>query len=204
MRSDTARRRRPMRDRRRRRYRGDSLQEIAMSIVDQVVARVAPAKKEEELDAIELLKKDHDDVDRLFKDYDELVEGECSPEDRRLMSTRICGMLAVHAMVEEEIFYPAARAAQVDSDLLDEAEIEHGSMKELIAQIGEASAAQRLYDARVKVLGEYVRHHVKEEERELFPACKKAGMDLDALGARLRKRRDALMKILQAAPADIG
>ena len=175
-----------------------------MSIVDQVIARVTPAKDEQELDAVELLEKDHDDVDRLFKDYDELIEGKRSPEDRRLMSTRICGMLAVHAMIEEEIFYPAARAAKVDSDLLDEAEIEHGSMKELIAHIGEAAATQRLYDARVKVLGEYVRHHVKEEERELFPACRKAGMDLDALANRLRKRKDALMKILQSTPADLG
>jgi len=175
-----------------------------MSIVDQVVARVMPAKEEEELDALEMLRKDHDAVDRMFKDYEELVDANSSREDRRLMSTRICGMLAVHAMIEEEIFYPAARALRVDSDLLDEAEIEHGSMKELIAHIGEASATQRLYDARVKVLGEYVRHHVKEEERELFPACKKAGMELEALGNRLRKRRDALMKILQSTPADLG
>ena len=175
-----------------------------MSIVDQVIARVTPAKEEEELDTIEMLKKDHDDVDRLFKDYEELVEGNCSPEDRRLMSTRICAMLAVHAMIEEEIFYPAARTAKVESDLLDEAEIEHGSMKELIAHIGEASATDRLYDARVKVLGEYVRHHVKEEEGELFPKCKKAGMSLDALATRMRKRKDALMKVLQSTPADLG
>ena len=175
-----------------------------MSIVDQIVARVTPAQDEEELDALELLRKDHEDVDRLFKDYEELVDADCSPEDRRLMSTRICGMLAVHAMIEEEVFYPAARAARVGSDLLDEAEIEHGSMKELIAHIGEAHATQPLYDARVRVLGEYVRHHVKEEERELFPACKKAGMNLDALGTRLRKRKDALMKILQSTPADLG
>ena len=175
-----------------------------MSILDQVVARVMPAKEAEELDAIELLKKDHDDVDRLFKDYEELVDGNFSPEDRRLMSTRLCGMLAVHAMIEEEIFYPAARAAKVNSDLLDEAEIEHGSMKALIADIGEAGAEQRLYDARVKVLGEYVRHHVKEEEGELFPACKDAGMNLDALGKRLRKRKDALMQILQSTPADLS
>ena len=175
-----------------------------MSIVDQVIAAVTPSKDEEELDAIELLKKDHDDVDKLFKDYDELVEGEASPEDRRLMSTRICGMLAVHAMIEEEIFYPAARAARVDAALLDEAQIEHGSMKELIAHIGEAAATQPLYDARVKVLGEYVRHHVEEEEGELFPACEKAGLNLDALADRLRKRKAALMKVLQSTPADLG
>lgn len=175
------------------------------SMLDKVVAAVTPAKDDEELDAIELLKKDHDEVDRLFKDYDELVEDEKGgPEDRRLMSTRICGMLAVHAMIEEEIFYPAARSAKVESDLLDEAEVEHGSIKELIAHIGESGADRRLYDARVKVLGEYVRHHVREEESELFPLCRKAEMNLDTLAARLRKRKDALMKILQATPADIG
>jgi hemerythrin superfamily protein len=175
-----------------------------MSLVEQIIARIAPDKDDDALDAIELLKRDHDDVDKLFADYDELVEKGSSPEDRRLMSTRICGMLAVHAMIEEEIFYPSARKAKVDADLLDEAEIEHGSMKELIAHIGEASADERLYDARVKVLGEYVRHHVREEESELFPKCRAAEMDLDALGTRLRKRRDALMQVLQSTPADLG
>jgi hemerythrin superfamily protein len=175
-----------------------------MSLVEQIIARIAPDKDDGALDAIELLKRDHDDVDKLFADYDELVEKGSSPEDRRLMSTRICGMLAVHAMIEEEIFYPSARKAKVDADLLDEAEIEHGSMKELIAHIGEASADERLYDARVKVLGEYVRHHVREEESELFPKCRAAEMDLDALGTRLRKRRDALMQVLQSTPADLG
>lgn len=175
-----------------------------MSVVEQILARVGASSGDEQLDAIELLKKDHDEVDKLFKDYDELVEHGCSPEDRRLMSTRICGMLAVHAIIEEEIFYPAARRAKVDSDLLDEAEIEHGSMKELIAHVGEANASERLYDARVKVLGEYVRHHVREEEGELFPKCRVAEMQLDALGAKLRKRRDALMRILQKTPADLG
>ena len=98
-----------------------------------------PAKRE--ANAIDLLKKDHDDVDALFKDYEMLAEGDGDAGDRRALSTRICGMLAVHAMIEEEIFYPAARKADVDADLLDEAEIEHGSAKELIAQIG---AARRL------------------------------------------------------------
>jgi hemerythrin superfamily protein len=175
-----------------------------MSLVEQIIARIAPDKDYDALDDIELIKRDHQYVDKLFADYDELVEKGSSPEDRRLMSTRICGMLAVHAMIEEEIFYPSARKAKVDADLLDEAEIEHGSMKELIAHIGEASADERLYDARVKVLGEYVRHHVREEESELFPKCRAAEMDLDALGTRLRKRRDALMQVLQSTPADLG
>ena len=106
-------------------------------------------------------------------------------------------MLAVHAMIEEEIFYPAARKAKVDADLLDEAEIEHGSAKQLIAEIGAAKASDALYDARVKVLGEYIRHHVKEEESELFPACRKSDMDMAEIGARLQKRKDQLLRKLE-------
>jgi len=165
-----------------------------MSLVEQIIARIAPDKDDDALDAIELLKRDHDDVDKLFADYDELVEKGSSPEDRRLMSTRICGMLAVHAMIEEEIFYPSARKAKVDADLLDEAEIEHGSMKELIAHIGEASADERLYDARVKVLGEYVRHHVDEEEGPLFDECRRTNMDLYGIVMPMATRRAELMQ----------
>jgi len=133
-----------------------------------------------------LLKKDHDEVDALFKDFEMLAEGDGDNGDRRALSTRICGMLAVHAMIDEEIFYPAARKANVDADLLDEAEIEHDSAKQLIAEIGAAKASDALYDPRVKVLGEYIRHHVKEEESELFPACREADMDMAEIGARLQ------------------
>ena len=167
-----------------------------MSLLDKVAAALAPSTIEGEVNAIDLLKQDHDDVDALFKDYQMLVDGEGDAGDRRTLSTRICGMLAVHAMIEEEIFYPAARAAKVDADLLDEAQIEHGSAKELIAQIGAAHAAEPLYDARVKVLGEYIHHHVKEEEGELFPACRKSDMDMVEIGARLQKRKDQLMQKL--------
>ena len=167
-----------------------------MSILDNVIAAVTPSTTESEVNAIDLLKKDHDDVDALFKDYETLAEGDGDAGDRRALSTRICGMLAVHAMIEEEIFYPAARQADVDADLLDEAEIEHGSAKELIAQIGAAGASEPLYDARVKVLGEYIRHHVKEEENELFPACRKSNMDMAELGVRLQKRKNQLLQKL--------
>ena len=168
-----------------------------MSILDKVVAAVTPSSATDgEVDAIDLLKKDHDDVDALFKEYEMLADGEGDAGDKRALSTRICGMLAVHAMIEEEIFYPAARKADVDADLLDEAEIEHGSAKELIAQIGAAGVSEPLYDARVKVLGEYIRHHVKEEESELFPACRKAEMDMAEIGARLEKRKTQLLRKL--------
>ncbi len=168
-----------------------------MSILDKVVAAVTPSGSEGAVNAIDLLKQDHDDVNALFKDYQLLADGDGDAGDKRALSTRICGMLAVHAMVEEEIFYPAARQANVDPDLLDEAEIEHGSAKELIAQIGAAQAGEPLYDARVKVLGEYIRHHVKEEEGELFPACRKSEMDLVEIGARLERRKSQLMRKLR-------
>jgi hemerythrin superfamily protein len=169
-----------------------------MSILAMVVAAVTPSNAEGEANAIDLLKNDHHEVEALFKDYESLAEGDGAPKDKRALSTQICGMLAVHAMIEEEIFYPAARAAGVDRAMLAEAAVEHGSAKTLIADIGAADVADELYDARVKVLGEYIRHHVKEEEGELFPACRKAEkMDMEEIGARLQQRKDALMRKLR-------
>jgi len=104
----------------------------------------------------------------------------------------------VHATIEEEIFYPAARDAIDEQDLLDEAEVEHASAKDLIAQIQDMDADEELYDAKVKVLGEYVNHHVQEEENELFPQCKSAGLDLKALGVELASRKQELLTELGA------
>ena len=164
-----------------------------MSILDKVIDAVSPSN-DRAPNAIALLKQDHDDVAALFTDYEALADDpQASGDDKRALSTEICGMLAVHAMIEEEIFYPDARQAGVDASLLNEAEIEHGSAKELIAQIGETQPSDRLYDARMKVLSEYIRHHVNEEEGELFPACRKADMSLDELGGRLAQRKEELM-----------
>ena len=171
----------------------DKVVNEAVSTFHKVVDAVTPGTSGEKTDAIELLKQDHDEVDALFKEYERLAENGGSSSERRELSTRICGLIAVHAMIEEEIFYPAARRAGVEADLLDEATIEHGSAKDLIAQIGAAQASKPLYDARVKVLGEYIRHHVKEEEGELFPACRKADMNVEKLGERLRQRKAELM-----------
>ena len=167
-----------------------------MSILDKVVEAVKPSSADSEVNAIDLLKKDHDDVDALFKEYDKLAEEDGDAAGRRALSTQICGMVAVHALIEEEIFYPAARKAGVDPDLLDEADIEHASAKELIAQIGAGKASDSHYDARVRVLGEYIRHHVKEEEGDLFPACHKSDMDMAEIGARLQKRKAQLLRKL--------
>lgn len=144
-------------------------------------------------DAVALLKADHKEVQELFDEYDQLVEDEeASAEERQQLAEQICAMLTVHAQIEEEIFYPAAREA-VEEDLMNEATVEHASAKELIAQIQGMSPDEELYDAKVKVLGEYVRHHVKEEEGEMFPQAKKAEVDLATLGEQLRERKEALM-----------
>jgi hemerythrin superfamily protein len=144
-------------------------------------------------DAVQLLTAEHDEVKALFKDYQKLVDNEAGDEEKEALARQICLMLTVHATTEEEIFYPAARDAIDDEDLLDEAEVEHGSAKELIAQIESATPSEPLYDAKVKVLGEYIQHHVKEEEGELFPKVKKAKMDLVKLGEQILTRKEELM-----------
>ncbi len=149
-------------------------------------------------DAIQLLTAEHKEVNGMFKEYQKLVDGDKSGEEKEALARQICLMLTVHATTEEEIFYPAARDAIDDEDLLDEAEVEHASAKELIAQIESGSPSDPLYDAKVKVLGEYVQHHVKEEEEELFPKVKKAKVDLVGLGEQILVRKEELMPEMAA------
>lgn len=146
-------------------------------------------------DAIEQLSADHKAVKALFKEYDALVEGEGDTDAKLAVARQICTMLTVHARVEEEVFYPAARAALDDDvDLIDEADVEHATAKDLIAQIEDGSPDDdELYDARVKVLGEYIDHHVKEEEGEIFPKVKKAKVDVRALGVETAARKALLL-----------
>jgi hypothetical protein len=144
-------------------------------------------------DATRLLAGDHRQVHDLFDDYRKLAEAGASGDERGPLAEEICTLLTVHAALEEEIFYPAARAAGVAASLLDEAEVEHASAKDLIAQIRDMQADAPLYDAKVSVLGEYIDHHVGEEEQELFPKCRASSMDLDDLGVRLAARKDELM-----------
>jgi len=154
--------------------------------------------------ATELLVADHRDVHALFAKYRSVVEGVADAAERRPLAEEICTLLTVHAAIEEEIFYPAARAAGVDSDLLDEAEVEHASAKDLIAQVRDMDADDDLYDAKVKVLGEYVDHHVGEEQDELFPKCRASAMDLDALGVRLAARKAELMSEMSEGMEVVG
>ena len=143
-------------------------------------------------DAIELLKADHAEVRKLFKQYDKLAESEGSDAERQALAEQLCAKLTVHAQVEEELVYPAARGVLDEADLVDEATVEHASAKDLIAQIRAMQPGDDLYDAKVKVLGEYVEHHLKEEEGEMFPKLKKAGFDVVQLGEEIAVRKSEL------------
>lgn len=152
------------------------------------------SKPTQPIDAIELLTTDHKAVKTLFKQYESLAEADAGDDERETLARLICQLLTVHATIEEEIFYPAARAHLSDEDLVDEAEVEHASAKELIAQIESMGPAEPLYDAKVKVLGEYIDHHVKEERNQIFPAARSArGLDLIAMRDELAARKEELM-----------
>lgn len=140
-------------------------------------------------DAIKLLKNDHKEVEAMFKKYPKLKDD----AEKQALADEICLVLTVHAQIEEEIYYPAARAALEDEDLLDEAEVEHASAKQLIAEIKAMKAGDRLFDAKVTVLGEYINHHVEEEEGEMFPETEDTELDLKAIGAQLAERKAELM-----------
>ena len=152
-------------------------------------------------DALALLADDHREVKALFQKYEKLAADKGQASDRQALAETICDMLIVHAAVEEEIFYPAARRATEDDELIDEAEVEHAGAKDLIAQIKDMSPENDLYDAKVKDLGEQIDHHVKEEERELFPEAKKSAMNLVELGARMLARKNQLMAELGESAA---
>jgi hemerythrin superfamily protein len=146
--------------------------------------------------AIELLEADHRSVESLFEQYEGEKEGD--EETRRAIAQRICGELTAHAQLEEEIFYPWLRDNLDGDDLemLEEAYVEHASAKDLIAQIEAAGAVDAAFDARVKVLGEYIKHHVKEEENEIFEEVRDMKEELDELGQEMSARKAELMEEL--------
>jgi hemerythrin-like domain-containing protein len=142
------------------------------------------------LDAIDLLKQDHDRVEKAFKDFEKLDRQDT--ETCRQLIQSVCEELKLHTILEEEIFYPAVREAIDDEDLMNEAAVEHETARMLIDQLENMEADDPNYFATFTVLGEYVRHHVKEEQSEMFPEAKKAKLDLEALGERLRARKEEL------------
>jgi hypothetical protein len=161
---------------------------------DNTPVNTTPAKTRPN-DAIDLLVDDHLAAAKCFAQYEKLAKKDAPVAQRKAIAEKVCGMLKVHTAIEEEIFYPAARAAGLEADMMDEAAIEHASAKDLIAQIEASDPSADFYDAKVKVLGDYIAHHVVEEHTEMFPKCRRSKMDL--LG--LRKQLEARKKQLQPA-----
>ncbi|MEO8312367.1 MAG: hemerythrin domain-containing protein [Caldimonas sp.] len=159
---------------------------------EKTAENTAP-KTMNQADAVDLLTDDHLEVGALFKKYERLAGKEAPTSERKTLSQTICDMLKAHTTIEEEIFYPAARKAGIDADLLDEADIEHASAKELIAQIEGGNPDDDHYDAKVKVLGEYITHHVVEEHTEMFTKCRRSSMDLVGLRGEMEARKMALV-----------
>lgn len=148
--------------------------------------KAAPARAQE---ATALLRADHKKVSALFAEFEKTR----SAKKKKEIVATICRELAAHTIVEEEIFYPAIQAALKDHELVPEARVEHASVKDLIAQVEGVEPGGDEYDARVKVMGEFVKHHVKEEQNEMFPKAKKTKLDLVALGAQMAARKEELL-----------
>ena len=145
-------------------------------------------------EATALLKTDHQLVSKLFQEY----EGTRSNSKKAEIVSRICTELTVHAQIEEEIFYPAVKEALNDGELVPEATVEHATLKDLISQIEGIEPDGEMYDAKVKVLSEYVKHHVKEEQNEIFPKAKASDLDLMELGAQMATRKEELLAEMDA------
>ena len=145
--------------------------------------------------AFELLEQDHREVEEWFAEFDELNEDD---DQKAKLAGKICLALKVHAQMEEEIFYPQARETTKDNDLIDEAVVEHATVKNLIGEIEAMEVGEELYDAKMRVLGEMVKHHIKEEEEELFPELEAAKLDLNALGKEIAERKEELMSEMQS------
>ena len=141
--------------------------------------------------ALDVLKADHAEVKKLFKHFEKLTKEEDNDAMHEVVRT-VCKALSIHAQIEEEIFYPALRNAADADDSLNEADVEHSHVKELVTQLENSGPGDELFEARVKVLSEYVQHHVDEEENILFAEARKADFDLVALGEQLVARKGEL------------
>ena len=143
-------------------------------------------------DAIKLLKDDHREVEGWFEDFEDTN----SASKKQKLANQICLALRVHTQIEEAVFYPACREAGIEEDMMDEADVEHDGAKKLIEEIEAGKPGDDHWDAKVKVLSEMIKHHVKEEEQRdgMFAKAKKADLDLKELGAEMKARKDELMK----------
>jgi len=168
---------------------------VSKSSASQQSQRKAAASQP---DALEFLKSQHREVEDLFKQFEKLGD-EGQSEEKEPIVRMACEKLTVHASIEEEIFYPAAREIEDAESLLNEAEVEHNTAKDLIATLDSMDASDPMFSATFTVLSEYIKHHVKEEEGELFTKVKKSDLDLDALGQELAAQADELMSTQEAS-----
>lgn len=149
-------------------------------------------------DAIALLKADHRKVEELFESFEKAKD----KARKKSLADQICMELTIHTKIEEGIFYPACRGQIEDEELLDEAYVEHDGAKVLITEIRAAGPEDSFYDAKVKVLAEMIKHHVKEEEKRsegLFAEARDAGLDMDELGRRMKAEKEKLTAAYKAS-----
>lgn len=149
-------------------------------------------RKSTKTDALAMLKADHDKVKKMFKDFEKLDSDES--QEKAQLVRQACAELKIHTQLENELVYPAVREAIDDDDLMDEALVEHQAAEELISQLEQMEPGDEMYDAKFTVLGEYVNHHIAEEQKEMFPKAKKAKIDLAGLGEQMLARKQELMK----------
>lgn len=155
------------------------------------------------INAIDLLKADHAKVKSLFREFENMKGVEDEDERKSELIDEICYELTIHAMVEEEIFYPVVRLAIDDDDMMDEAEFEHAGARELISQLEVMYPGDDHFDATVMVLGEEIALHIAKEERDMFEAARAAGIDLNDLGELIAARTEELDEDLSSPPSPI-
>jgi len=151
-------------------------------------------------DAIGLLKADHRQVEQWFEEF----ESARADGRKKELAQRICQALKVHTQIEHEIFYPAFLEATGEEDIHHEAEVEHAGAKKLIAEIEPSGPDDEYFDAKVKVLSEMIKHHVKEEEQSMFPKARQSSMDLQSLGEQLAARKGQLTGGAEAEGSGMG
>jgi hemerythrin superfamily protein len=139
-----------------------------------------------------MLRADHKLVAGLFEEFEAAKNG----AKKKALAEQICRELTIHAQIEEEIFYPAVKDALKDTDMVPEAVVEHATLRSLIAEIRAHDTDEEMWKAKVKVLGEYTQHHVKEEEKEMFPQARETDLDMEDLGAMMQQRKEELQKTL--------
>ena len=167
---------------------------------------MAKAQTGEARDAIDFLLEDHRRVDKLFRDFESVNRDD--PDVVQELVEITCMELQIHSILEEEIFYPAVRSQLEDDDRehqdrLNEAEVEHETVDDMVAKLQELESDDAMYAAYFRVLSEYVRHHVQQEETDLFPLAKTLDLDLAQLGEDMRTRREELFAEMEADEGEL-